>query len=473
MPVSYLPQAPSRTRTFEIPLTLTPCQRKIDLSPSRFKIIRAGRKFGKSTYAEYSCIKKLGKPGAIVFFLGPTYRQAKLIAWEDFKRLIPREVLAKKPNETDLVLTLRNGSRLYVLGSDNADSLRGLAPDHVALEEFAMQTPATWYEIIRPNLMPRQGTADFISTPRGFNWMKDLEDDALRLKHSGSAEWDVFHFTVYDNPHNNVDEIEKAKKGCDGNEQVWRQEYMAEYESSVGRVFSSFSDERHCKPVSVPTARTEVYRAVDYGMRDDLACLWGYVAGSDRGPVLKIYREHLQSDTPASIQAQLIQNKTTQAENVQMNAISHDAAKQDAEMKGLTVKWHFENAGMRPMYLSSREKKASRHMIQTLIQEDRLVIDRNSCPKLVKQLLAYEWKDTLMEKTNDGNDDAVDALHYLVELLQFKLFLGERHSTEQTYKQKYDEYQREKAALAKPKWSIEKREALSEFQFENSAAGYF
>jgi hypothetical protein len=390
-----------------------------------------------------------------------------LIAWKEFKNFLPRESLAKKPNETDLIFTLKNGSEIYVMGSDNPDSLRGPAPDKVIMEEAAMQQAEAWYEVIRPNLTARRGSADFITTPKGFNWFKDLEDSARMQVAQGSLEWAVFHYSIYDNPHISREEIESARKDCDS-EAVWRQEYMAEYESSVGRVFSQFSDERHCRPITLPAGRVEVYRAIDYGMRDDTACLWGFVIGGK----LFVYREHLQSDTPASVQAGLIIAKTTPHESVERNIISHDAAKEDSELRGLTVKWHFENAGIRPMYKSSRNKQASRHMIQRLIQEDRLVIDPQTCPKLRKQLLAYEWQDTLMEKTVDGKDDAVDSLHYLVELLQYKLYLDRPEEKKQTMDEIWRDICAEKEDRMKhPKLKMNQDEELTAFDF-SGAAGY-
>lgn len=467
MSVSFLQHSPSKIKTYTIPITLTPAQKVIDTTQARFKIIRAGRKFGKSTYGIYSTIKKAGKPNSICWFLGPTYRQSKLIAWKEFKTLLPREVLAKKPNETDLYFTLKNGSEIYVMGGDNPDSLRGPAPNHVVVEEAAMQQAEIWHEVVRPNLTAKVGSAEFITTPKGFNWFKDLEDKARLLIHAGSQDWAVFHYTIHDNPYIKREEIEDARKECDS-EPAWNQEYLAKYESSVGRVFSSFSDERHCRSIEIPPAGTEISRAVDYGMRDNTAGLWGFV----RGGVLNVYREHLQNDTPASTQAALILNKTTDREKVTKNIISHDAAKEDANMRGLTVKWHFENAGMRPLQLSSRNKSASRQMIQRLVNENRLLIDPNNCPKLRSQLLKYEWKDTLMEKTADGNDDAVDALHYLVELLQFELFMDRRPAGQMSQEEIWKSIRAEKAAQKIRRFPIEKRETLSEFKFEDSFAGY-
>src|SRR6185503_18041022 len=172
MSVNYAPtlsEGSKKSKRFTIPLELTPSQKIIEGVDARFKIIRAGRKFGKSTYGIYSAIKAAGKPGSIVWFCGPTFRQAKLIAWKEFKNLLPREALSKKPNETDLIFTLKNGSEIYVMGSDNPDSLRGPAPDHVVMEEAAMQQPEAWYEVVRPNLTAKRGSASFITTPKGFN----------------------------------------------------------------------------------------------------------------------------------------------------------------------------------------------------------------------------------------------------------------------------------------------------------------
>lgn len=467
MSVQFMAGPESRSKKFTVPIDLTNKQREIDGVTARFKVIRAGRKFGKSTYEEYKCLQKCGKPRSIVGFIGPTYRQAKLIAWMGFKAMIPRDALERKPNETELYFTFKNGSRLHVFGADEPDALRGLEFDHVTMEEAAQQKSEVWYEIIRPNLAPRKGTCDFISTPKGFNWFKDLEDKARERIAKGDKEWSVHHYTIYDNPHNSRDEIEKARQDCDS-EAVWRQEYMAEYEAYAGRVFSQFSDQRHCKPIYLPATRTSVYRGIDYGMRDDTACLWGKLSGN----TLQVYREHLQSDTAASDQAKLIQNKTTDTEDVQWSIISHDASKQDSELLGLTVKWHFENAGVRPMRTASRDKKSSRHMIQRLINENRLEVDPAGCPKLRKQLLEYEWKDTIMEKTVDGNDDAVDALHYLVEGLQAYLFLDHDDERAQDWKELNRQANLEMAKLRNPKYKIEQGEDDMSFEFENTPAGY-
>lgn len=418
--MNLLPTSESRRKVFRVPFTYTPAQLKVKQSPARYKILRAGRKFGKTTLAERVAMDGIGPPNSTWWHIAPTYKQAKLISWEKFKRIIPPEAMGKKPNDTDLIITLKNGSQLFLMGSDNEDSLRGPEPNGMTLEEAAFHGPTVWEKVLRPNLMPKRGPAYFITTPNGYNWFKDLEDEAKRLIKLGDKEWEVFHFSCFDNPHISREEITNARKSCTS-EEMWRQEYLAEYESSVGRVFSAFSDLRHVRRIEWPSGVFDAYRAVDWGMRDDTGSLWGFI----RNRTLFIYREYAQNNMSAPAQASVIKNQTTARENVKRTAISHDAAKEDPAMKGLTVMWHFRQAGITPLGPSSRDKKHSRAMIQQLLAENRLVMDDVQCPKLRKQMLSYEWKDTAMEKPEDvGNDDLVDALHYLVEMLQFELFMG-------------------------------------------------
>lgn len=415
--MDLIPSTEKKKKVFKLGLTLTPAQHLIDISPARFKIIRAGRKFGKTTYSQKWALDMLRQPNAVHWHIAPTYKQAKLISWSEFKRLIPSEALGKKPNDQDLNITIKNGAQLLLMGSDDPDSLRGPAPTSVTFEEVAFHKREVWHSVIRPNLMPKKAPVLFIGTPKGYNWFYDLEQEALASIASGSTKWGVFHYTVFDNPYLEKTEIEDARKSCDS-EAVWNQEYMAKYESSVGRVFAAFNENRHAGAVDSPVG--DCVRSVDWGMRDDTACLWGYI----RNRKLFIYREYADNNLSAPAQAEIIKGLTG-SEKVSRTAISHDAAKQDPTMKGLTVLWHFQNSGMGSMRPSSRDKKHSRSMIQELLRQDRILIDRNKCPKLRKQLLAYEWKDTTMEKPDESvEQDLVDALHYLVEMCQFDLFMN-------------------------------------------------
>lgn len=459
-----------KERQFKVPLKLTDAQQEIETKSKRFTLLRAGRKFGKTKYSEYKALKWLGPPNAVHWHIAPTYKQAKLISWDTFKRLIPAEALAKKPNDSDLTIQLKNNAQLFLMGSDEPDSLRGPAPTSVTLEEAAYHKAVAWHDVIRPNLTVHKAPALFISSPNGFNWYKDLEDEALAdiAENGADSEWAVFHKTIYDNPYIDRAEIEKIKSRCDP--RVWSQEYMANYEASVGRVFYEFQDTpRHVQALPFPGSGEKCYRGIDWGMRDDTGVLWGV----PRGIKLFVYREHAENSLPASVQAKIVLNKTPKAENVHSNIVGHDANKTDIEMKGLTVMWHLRNAGIEPIRASSRDKESSRAMIHRLISEDRLVIHPD-CRKLRKQLLSYSWKDTAMEKVEDGGDDLVDALHYLCELLQYQLLLDQKSEKSKSLEQIYKDAHAEIMARQKqmPRHEIGEPRGPEGLELAGSQAGY-
>lgn len=116
-------------------------------------------------------------------FIAPTYAQAKRIAWEYLKDAA-RPFLKGTPNETELRVDLLNDGRIFLAGSDNADSLRGMYLDGVVLDEYAMQSPIVWTQIIRPALADREGWAVLSGTPKGKNHFFD-EYNRARL----SPEW--------------------------------------------------------------------------------------------------------------------------------------------------------------------------------------------------------------------------------------------------------------------------------------------
>jgi len=426
--VNFLVERETKERTFRIPLTLTPAQASIEKGMKRFTLIRAGRKFGKTKFTLKKILDWLGPPRSCVWYICPTYRQGKLISWAEIKRMIPPEILHKKPNDSDLIITLKNGSELYYMGSDEPNSLRGPEPTGVIFDEAAYHRPDVWEPVIRPNLSVHKAPALFVTSPNGFNWVKDLEDAA-----DLDPEWATFHYTIYDNPYIDRSEIETIRSRCDP--RVFRQEYLAEYEASVGRVFGEFQDgPRHVFAFPMPTRSDLCFRSIDWGMRDDTAALWGML----RGQKLYIYRENAANGLAASAQARLILARTPASETIEMSIIGHDAGKTDIELKGLTVQWQFLNAGIRPLRMGSRRKEMFRDLITQLLAQDRLLI-HPECKKLRKQLLSYSWKDTAMEKTEDGHDDLVDSLHSMVELLQYRLCLNPRKDQNQTVEELYAE----------------------------------
>ena len=205
----------------------------------RFRVLVAGRRFGKSYL---SCIELLrgaiDRPGETFFYCAPTYRMAKDIAWKALKKLVPKVWIASK-NETDLRLDLVNGSSIELKGTENAMALRGRSLSGVVLDEAAFMGSEVWFEVIRPALADKQGWALFISTPDGTaSWFYDLW---CYTASDPTGEWQRWCYTTIEGGNVPEEEVEAARAQLD--ERTFRQEFEASFENLTGLVAVSFGDE--------------------------------------------------------------------------------------------------------------------------------------------------------------------------------------------------------------------------------------
>lgn len=210
---------------------LHPKQLEVFNDKTRFKVVAAGRRFGKSRLAAWTLlIEALKSKEKDVFYIAPTFQQAKDIMWGMLKEL-GHEVIAAA-HENTAVLTLVNNRKIYLKGSDRPDTLRGVGLSYVVLDEYADMKPNVWEQIVRPALADVQGGAMFIGTPKGRNHFYEI----YKLGESGKdPEWAAFHYTSYDNPLIPQTEIEAAKRSMSSF--AFRQEFMSSFEAASRDLF--------------------------------------------------------------------------------------------------------------------------------------------------------------------------------------------------------------------------------------------
>ena len=236
---------------------LTQPQANVFRSPARFRLLNAGRRFGKTHLAVLELINAaVNKPESVNWYVAPTYRQAEQIAWAKFKALLPPEYISKK-DEGDLSIILPNKSTIALRGADNPDSLRGPGLDCVVFDEAAYQKQEAWTEVIRPSLSDKLGWALFISTPSGYNWFYDLFSAA-----QGRADWKTWQYTTLEGGHVPPEEIEAARHDMD--ERTFRQEYEASFESLAGRVYYAF--DRHLNVTDVKDIGGAIMMGMDFNV---------------------------------------------------------------------------------------------------------------------------------------------------------------------------------------------------------------
>ena len=213
----------------DINVSLHDAQMEIFKSEARFKVISAGRRFGKSRLAAWVLlIKALQSKSKDVFYVGPTFQQSKDIMWGMLKEL-GRDVI-KAAHENTAVLTLINDRKIYLKGSDRPDTLRGVGLEYVVLDEYASMKPEVWEMILRPTLADVKGGAMFIGTPAGKNHFYKLFLEAQE-----NEDWEAFQFNSTDNPLLDPKEIQAAKSSM--STQAFRQEFEATFESFSGGIF--------------------------------------------------------------------------------------------------------------------------------------------------------------------------------------------------------------------------------------------
>lgn len=218
-------------------------QKIIYNSPARFKVVAAGRRFGKSYLAAITLLleglkdthtglsgRKYDLSLKEVYYVAPTFEQAKKIMWPLIKALGSKIITTT--HENTATCTLSNGRRISIKGADRPDSLRGVGLSYVVLDEFAFMKEDVWDKIIRPALSDVEGNALFIGTPEGKNHFYERFNEASE---KGLPEWEAFHFKSIDNPTLAEEEIKAARDSLSS--ENFRQEYEASFTEGSGTIF--------------------------------------------------------------------------------------------------------------------------------------------------------------------------------------------------------------------------------------------
>ena len=226
---------------------------------SRFKVIVAGRRWGKTHLALMWLCSGHIQAGDQRWFIAPTYRQGKMIAFPVLRQIFRTRA---KINESELKVTLPNTAEICIKGADNEDSLRGAGlgtegGNAVVLDEYAYMKPHVWEEIVLPMLATSEGKAMFIGTPNGYDEMYNLW-----LRGQSDPDWKSWQFKTIDGGFVSEAEIERLKHNMDGRR--YRQEMEGSFESTGNKAAYNFDRNTHLrKDAEKPTI---VYSGLDYNV---------------------------------------------------------------------------------------------------------------------------------------------------------------------------------------------------------------
>lgn len=323
-------------------------QKQVLASPARFKVLAAGRRFGKSKLCALMATAALLEPNRRIWVVGPEYIHVEKIFREVYKILVNDLQMFKKNQEGvilrntkgDYVISLPNGSVLEGKSASNPDSMAGDPLDLIIFDEAALASNLdfVWDQILRPTLADNIGSAIFISSPRGKNEFYKLFKlgELGKRQSSGLAkiqkydngedndlrDWSCWTFPSYSNPFISREEYDKAKKTAliKGKYEVFKQEWDADFNAVTDVSFPEFkafiteeNDQgiRVEKPYHVQDYRFSPsygpwFAACDFNIARPASTVYIQVDASNN---VIIFDELFRNNTTAYIQAEFILEK--------------------------------------------------------------------------------------------------------------------------------------------------------------------
>lgn len=268
-------------------------------SRARFRVPCCGRRFGKSRMAGMDIQPKLLVPERRAWIVGPTYDLSEKefrVIWDNMivklkfgqdKRV--RKAYNKKQGEMYIEFPWR--TRVECRSADHPENLVGEALDHVIISEAAKHKKDTWERYLRAALSDRRGTADFPTTPEGYNWYHKVWQQGLNPDEPDFESW---RFPSWENKvvfpgGRNDEEIKLVERTTTT---AWfDQEYGADFSAFVGKIYGDWQEDVHVRS-HVFNPEWSNYGCFDWGLTNPLAFVefqvdpWGRV---------HVWREHYKA----------------------------------------------------------------------------------------------------------------------------------------------------------------------------------
>jgi len=380
----------------------------------RWNVLVMHRRFGKTVWAVNHLIKTAltcPLPRPRVAFIAPTFTQAKRIAW-DYAKYYAGVIPGVTFNETELRVDFPNGGRLMLLSAENPDALRGIYLDMAMFDEFGMQNPRVWGEVVRPALSDRQGAACFLGTPAGPNHFFDMLETAKSQIGEGSEDW---YYKICKASETGIvkdEELDAARASM--TEEQYDQEFECSFTAAIigayyGKLLSDADDSDRIARVPYDPAYP-VHTAWDLGVNDATAIWFAQIYRSGAVHVIDYYES---SGVGLNHYAEVLHNKEY--------TYGDHLAPHDIEVRELgSGKSRLETAyslGVRfrviPKMKVADGINAARMMIP------RCYFDREKCSDGLDMLRQYrqEWDEKRKmfrdHPRHDFTSHAADAFRYL------------------------------------------------------------
>lgn len=300
-------------KTREIVIQYAPRRWAMDLHDAvqRWLVLVIHRRGGKTTAAfNHLQRKALENKDTRYAYIAPTFKQAKRIVW-GMAKYYARDIPGVDFNESELLIKYPNGSEIMLLGSDNPDSIRGIALWGVYLDEYPQQSPIVFTEVVSKCLADHLGFCIFGGTPKGKGHFFRIYQVAQK-----DPEWCLVYRTIDQSLKNEEGEtIENLRQALEDDKKLvkqglmtqdeFQQEWYNSFEASVrGAVYlkqlAFLREKGHIKGISHdPTL--PVFTVWDLGISKSDAMAVGFFQRSGREIYMIDYIESIGTGLPHMI----------------------------------------------------------------------------------------------------------------------------------------------------------------------------
>lgn len=359
-----------------------------------------GRRWGKSTLAAHAAAGVAALTSQEVWIVAPTYDLAGRtydVAVRTLRDLgeLRRQSISMRRAET------RAGGRLTAKSADNENSLVGAGLAFVVVDEWALLPSRVWYQALAPALADHRGHALLIGTPRGPGWARDLWTSGdVTVAAVRAPSWD--NTAVFPGGRDDP-EIARLRAAYEraGLLALWAQEVEASWDALSGRVYQTWSPERHVRPYAeVVRGVTSVVVAVDWGYRNPCVALAVGRTYDDEHRVLAEWRA--TGATPAEQIACIVR---LAREHRAVRAVCDPS--EPGQIEAL------RRAGL-PAHGADNDVSAGILAVAQSLSRGLLVAD--TCVGLIEEMGSYRYADRGMprEEPLKSSDHGPDALRYAV-----------------------------------------------------------
>ncbi len=273
-------------------------------SQARFRVVCAGRRFGKSSMVAHNMTAALFRENAHYWIVGPTYglseKEFRIVFDDIFRKLKLTNMkgIRKSYNleQGNMSIRMPWNTVLEVKSAQKSDSLVGEGLDGLIMSEAALHDRSVWDMYLEPALLDKRGWADFVSTPRGHNFFEGLwlmgQDPAF--ENIESWRFPTWANTVKFPLGENDPDLQAIKRNK--SEFSWLQEYCAEFAAIEGRIYTEFDRKVHVTGIDyVPFWKN--FQVFDFGFSDPFVCLDIMVDPSDNVYVWREYQVRRKTNT--------------------------------------------------------------------------------------------------------------------------------------------------------------------------------